>query len=135
VSDVRDQQKAIAIGGITQTLPLALSTVRETDSIVRAKNGQVVVIGGLMQNSDREQDAKTPGLGDLPAVGALFRHKRNESIKSELVILLRPIVIEGDQQWADAFRETGTHYQRLGDELEQWKDRRNSGLGYGKPDP
>ncbi|MGE0482873.1 MAG: pilus (MSHA type) biogenesis protein MshL [Gammaproteobacteria bacterium] len=135
VSQVRDQQKNIAIGGLNQTLPLARSTVRESDSIVRAKSGQLVVIGGLMQDRDTEQDAKTPGLGDLPGVGALFRHKRTESTKSELVILLRPIVLEGDQQWADAFGQTGANVDRLETELADWKARRHSGIGYGKPDP
>ena len=57
VSQVRDQQKNISIGGAVQTLPLARSTVRETDFIVRAKNGQLVVIGGLMQDRNSEQDA------------------------------------------------------------------------------
>ena len=104
VSQVRDQQKNISIGGVVQTLPLARSTVRETDFIVRAKNGQLVVIGGLMQDRNSEQDAKTPWLADIPGIGALFRHKRTEETKSELVILLRPLVIAGDEQWAEAFR-------------------------------
>jgi MSHA biogenesis protein MshL len=135
VSQVTDQQKNITVGGIAQTLPLARSTVRESDSIVRARNGQLVVIGGLMQDRSTEQDAKTPTLGDLPGVGALFRHKRTEDTKSELVILLRPIVIEGDQQWADAFRKTEENLDRIKSELHQWDDRRNSGVGYGKPSP
>ncbi len=135
VSQVRDQQKNIAIAGINQTLPLARSTVRESDSIVRARNGQLVVIGGLMQDQDEEQDAKTPGLGDLPGIGALFRHKRVSETKSELVILLRPIVIEGDQQWAEAFRQSERNIERLGGQLEQWEAERNSGIGYAKPAP
>ena len=133
VSEVRDQQKNISIGGVNQTLPLARSTVRESDSIVRAKNGQLVVIGGLMQDRNAEQDAKTPLLGDVPGVGSLFRHKRTEELKSELVILLRPIVIDGEQQWADAFRQTGENVERLTEELDGWKNQRHSGLGYGKP--
>jgi MSHA biogenesis protein MshL len=135
VSQVRDQQKNIAIGGINQTLPLARSTVRESDSIVRARNGQLVVIGGLMQDRDSELDAKTPGLGDVPGIGALFRHKRTATTKSELVILLRPLVIEGDQQWAEAFGASRDNTSRLSRELEEWKARRNSGFGYAKPAP
>ena len=133
VSEVRDQQKNISIGGVNQTLPLARSTVRESDSIVRTKNGQLVVIGGLMQDRNTEQDAKTPLLGDIPGVGALFRHKRTEELKSELVILLRPIVIDGEQQWADAFRQTDENVGRLTEELDGWNNQRHSGLGYGKP--
>ena len=135
VSQVVDQQKNISIGGVNQTLPLARSTVRESDSIVRAKNEQLVVIGGLMQERSNEDDAKTPTLGDLPGVGALFRQKRTQESKSELVILLRPIVIEGDQQWAEAFEQSQNNVRALGAELDEWKAQRNAGFGYGRPSP
>jgi len=93
VSEVIDQNKTIIVSGEEQVLPLAFSTVRESDSIVRAKSGQVVVIGGLMENNTKEQLAATPGLGKLPVVGAVFRHTQQRSVKTELVILLRPTVV------------------------------------------
>ena len=100
VSEVTDQEKVISIGGQTQTLPLARSTVRETDSVVQARSGQLVVIGGLMQTHERENVGTTPLLGDMPLVGAMFRHKRTLGVKSELVILLRPLVINEGADWA-----------------------------------
>lgn len=76
-------------------LPLALSTVRETDSIVHAKNGQVVVIGGLMTNEYTNYAGMTPGVGRIPLVGdLLFNDKERQQQKRELVILLRPIIID-----------------------------------------
>ncbi|HEY3487990.1 MAG TPA: secretin N-terminal domain-containing protein, partial [Gammaproteobacteria bacterium] len=57
ISEVVDQVKDITVAGQDQSLPLAFSTVRESDSIVRALNGQVIVIGGLMQNQETEVDA------------------------------------------------------------------------------
>ncbi|MEM7540262.1 MAG: pilus (MSHA type) biogenesis protein MshL [Pseudomonadota bacterium] len=135
VSQVVDQQKNIAIAGVNQTLPLARSTVRESDSIVRARNGQVVVIGGLMQDRDDELDAKTPALGDLPLVGSLFRQKRSTQVKSELVILLRPLVIESQEQWATALNQAQRNLERMDRKLEQWRERRSHGIGYGKPAP
>lgn len=120
VSEVVDQQKSITIAGVDQTLPLARSTVRESDSVVQARSGQLVVIGGLMQNKERTQDAKTPAMGDLPVVGALFRQKRTEGVKSELVILLRPIVIEGPQQWVNALDATRGELDRMDSRLGQW---------------
>src|SRR5690606_27423394 len=51
VSEVSDQEKVITVGERDVTLPLARSTVRETDSIIRAESGQIVVIGGLIQNT------------------------------------------------------------------------------------
>ncbi len=80
-------------------MPLAFSTVRETDSIVRAKSGQIIVIGGLMQESTDRLEASVPVLGDIPGLGRLFRHTREVTNKTELVILLRPVVVEGDAVW------------------------------------
>jgi len=120
VSEVVDQQKSITIAGVDQTLPLARSTVRESDSVVQARSGQLVVIGGLMQDKERTQDAKTPAMGDLPVVGALFRQKRTEGVKSELVILLRPIVIDGPQQWANALDAARGELDQMDAQLGQW---------------
>ncbi|NOX49948.1 MAG: pilus (MSHA type) biogenesis protein MshL [Gammaproteobacteria bacterium] len=90
VSEVTEQLKEI--GG--QVVPLASSTIRESDSIVRAASGQIIVIGGLMQNSSRDVNAGVPWLSKLPGVGHLFKQKNVSSLKSELVILLKPMVIE-----------------------------------------
>lgn len=99
VSLVKEQIKEIGLGATASgaannlTLPLAQSTIRESDNIVRAKDGQVIVIGGLMQNNTIETVVGTPGLSNIPFLGTLFRRTAQESIKSELVILLRPIVV------------------------------------------
>ena len=69
VSDVIDQQKELSVRGQTDSLPLTLSQIRESDSIVKAHSGQIIVIGGLMRESRRRQDYKMPLLGDVPGVG------------------------------------------------------------------
>ncbi|MSQ67967.1 MAG: pilus (MSHA type) biogenesis protein MshL [Gammaproteobacteria bacterium] len=117
VSEVTDQEKVISIGGETQTLPLARSTVRETDSVVQARSGQLVVIGGLMQTHEREHDATTPLLGEMPLVGALFRHKRTLAVKSELVILLRPLVINEGADWAQPIDQSRGRLSEMEDTL------------------
>ncbi len=96
VSEVEDQQKLITIGDRDVTLPLALSTVRETDSVVSARSGQIVVIGGLIQNTSEEQTSAVPFFSELPMIGELFKQRRFESRKSELVILLRPVIVDED---------------------------------------
>lgn len=101
VSEVVDQQKTLTVADQTQTLPLALSSIRESDSIVRARNGQVIVIGGLMQDKSTRQRAQSGGLGDIPLFGALFRQKADTSRQSELVILLRPIIADSASVWRD----------------------------------
>lgn len=80
--------------GTTEKVNLAKSTVREADSIVRAKNGQLIVIGGLMQDKTAELIAGIPFLKDIPFVGTVFRHTRQQATKSELVILLRPVILD-----------------------------------------
>lgn len=115
VSEVVDQTKTITVFGTTQTLPLAFSSVRESDSIVRASSGQVVVIGGLMKDQTKLNDAGTPGLSDLPAVGDLFKHKKQAISKTELVILLRPIVVDASgRQFSEDLRNTAKRLRRLG---------------------
>lgn len=95
VSLVKDQRKVIDLGtqGGTLDLPLANSTIRESDTIVHAKNGQVVVIGGLMQDTTTEGIAQLPWFGNIPFLGTLVRRTKQNSQKSELVILLRPTIV------------------------------------------
>ncbi len=119
ISEVKDQQKTVTLGTVTQQLPLALSTVRESDSIVRARSGQVIVIGGLMQETINDQDAKTPFLGDLPGVGHLFNHKKNASVKSELVILLKPVVVRSADEWNDELLKSRDNIKELRDVMNE----------------
>jgi MSHA biogenesis protein MshL len=100
VSEVTDQTKSLTVAGQTQTLPLASSQVRESDSIVRAEDGQVIVIGGLMQDQAKQNRAQPGGLGNIPLFGGLFRQKADSSKRSELVILLKPMITEGGQDWS-----------------------------------
>lgn len=99
VSDVKDQEKTIILGNSglpntqnTYVLPLAKSTIRESDNIVRARAGQVIVIGGLMQNAMAEEVAGVPCLSKIPFFGFLFRRTQQLGRKIELVILLRPLL-------------------------------------------
>src|SRR5690554_4884643 len=101
VSEVADQEKVITIGERDVTLPLARSTVRETDSVIRAESGQIVVIGGLIQTTSEDNNSAVPFFSDIPLLGELFKQRRFESRKSELVILLRPVVASATQMQAD----------------------------------
>jgi MSHA biogenesis protein MshL len=104
VSEVSDQSKRVSFGSASSDLPLAVSQIRESDSVVRARSGQVIVIGGLMRERRTRNDHKTPGLGSIPLVGNLFKSKRDVSQTVELVLLLRPIVTE-DQDWERMVKE------------------------------
>ena len=113
VSEITDQIKNITVGGQTLQLPLALSTVRESDSVVKARNGQVVVIGGLMQNSSSNDDAGVPGVSRVPVLGNLFKQKRKINTRSELVILLRPIVVKASKTWSNYIKDSAGRIEQL----------------------
>ena len=100
VSEVRDQTKTITFAGQQQTLPLARSQVRESDSIVRARDGQVILIGGRMKDQATRNRAQPGGLGDLPLIGGAFTQKQDSNERSELVILLRPMIPDGGRDWS-----------------------------------
>ncbi|MCL4315788.1 MAG: secretin N-terminal domain-containing protein [Gammaproteobacteria bacterium] len=116
VSEVEEQTKTITTSSGTtetkQTFPLAKSTVRESDSIVRAADNQVVVIGGLMQDRARNEKAGVPG-AEGPVLDNLLGHKRASSRKSELVILLRPTVVKDEHQWTDSLRTTAESFKSI----------------------
>ncbi len=94
ISNVTQQDVSVNLGnGSVINLPMATSTIRESDTIVHAKNGQVVVLGGLMQNQTTETVAEMPFFGNIPFLGTLLRNTKQTSQKTELVILLKPTVV------------------------------------------
>lgn len=105
VSDVTPKLLSVTAYGQPYSLPLAYTEVRESDSVVKARSGQLIIIGGLMRATHSAQDYRVPVLGDIPLVGNLFRSQQKTDDHSELVILLRPIVVERDSQWNDLTAE------------------------------
>ena len=99
ISEVTEKVKQVTIAGTTDSLPLAYSQVRESDSVVRASSGQLIVIGGLMRTTHASQDYHIPGLARVPWLGHLFRSQQRSDVHTELVILLRPVVVDSDEQW------------------------------------
>ena len=109
VSRVSQDDKNVNLGAIfggEVTLPLARSSVSETDSVVRVKDGNVVAVGGLMKLDVNDNRSGLPGLRDSPAVGALFNNEQRTMVKKELVILIKPTVLSSDRQSAADLRET-----------------------------
>ena len=100
VSSVVEKTKNIDLGTAGNfRLPLASSTISESDTIVRVSNGNIVAIGGLMREAKARDSTGIPVLGTTPIIGNLFSSKRSSTVKSELVILLKPTVIESDESW------------------------------------
>ncbi len=99
-----EQTKTIKLSEQDIVLPLAQSSVRESDTIIRAKSGEIVVIGGLIETRKVDLESKTPLLGDVPLLGELFKSKSESVQKKELVILLKPIVI-GHDTWKNQLQD------------------------------
>lgn len=113
VIDTEEQKKTIDVGTADPLiLPLAKSSIRESDTVVQANNGDIIVIGGLMKTDKQEIVSKVPLLGDIPWVGEVFTNRRESTKKVELVILLKPTVVEKDT-WQNEL-------QRSSELLDKW---------------
>lgn len=113
ITRVENQTKDFTINGEDGSLPMALNTVRESDSIVKAKNGQIIVIGGLMQEVKKENKEGVAGLSQIPYIGNLFRVNTGEVKKSELVILLKPTIINSDGDWSSTMESSKRQIKQL----------------------
>ena len=63
------------------------------ESVLQVGSGQIVVLGGLMQDTEQRNQNAVPGLGKLPFIGELFGFRNNRVTKTELLVFLRPTVV------------------------------------------
>jgi MSHA biogenesis protein MshL len=106
VSVVAEKQKNINLGSLGSfQLPLAASTVNESDSVVRVQDGHIVAIGGLMKQQQSTNNSGLPGAVDSPVLGSVFGQRARASSKSELVMLLKPTIIRGESGWQSDMAE------------------------------
>jgi type II secretory pathway component GspD/PulD (secretin) len=77
------------------TIQISLPTIdlRELSTTVKVKDGNMVVIGGLIQNKDKLIDNQVPFLGNIPIIGYLFKSRDKQIEKTELIIMLRPVIV------------------------------------------
>ncbi|QRX82834.1 secretin N-terminal domain-containing protein [Glaciimonas sp. PAMC28666] len=115
VSQVTTVDKVINLGasGGILSLPLASSAVSETDSVVRGQDGRIIAIGGLMRQSASSDRSQVPGAADVPVLGNLFRNNSRVSQKSELVILLKPTIVQGEDSWDQDMLDSQRRLQGL----------------------
>jgi MSHA biogenesis protein MshL len=105
VIETQEQEKIVTLNEEQYILPLAQSNIRESDTVIRAKSGEIVVIGGLMQSIISDAESKTPLLGDIPVLGNLFKNKSQKEVKKELVILIKPTVVNSNT-WKQELRRS-----------------------------
>lgn len=114
VSEVSESTRVVNLGGQIEEirLPLAKSTVSETDTVVRVTDGNIVAIGGLMSVDIRDARSGIPGMPE-EGVGNLLRNTDRSLRKKELVILLKPTIIDSDRDWVRGVREARERLQML----------------------
>jgi MSHA biogenesis protein MshL len=70
------------------------------------QDSNIVAIGGLMREQTVTDRSQVPGAGDAPNIGALFRQRTVSTVKSELVILIKPTIVHSDRSWQDDLAQT-----------------------------
>ena len=101
ISDLVDlADTKIGGGNNADQVVMQIPTVdlRELSTTVKVRNGEIVVIGGLINTKSKKVDNKIPFLGDIPGLGLLFTRKDNEDSRTELVVLLQPFLVPTYEQ-------------------------------------
>ena len=114
VSQVTTVSKQIDLGSAgSLKLPLAASSTSEMDSMVRSQDGRIVAIGGLMRQATTADRSQVPGAGDIPVLGALFRNTGQVIQKRELVVLIKPTIVDGANSWNEDLLDSGKRIEAL----------------------
>ncbi|MBU0728883.1 MAG: pilus (MSHA type) biogenesis protein MshL, partial [Proteobacteria bacterium] len=79
-------------GGNNQ-VGLPVVNLREMNTIVKVESGKILVVGGLIDSTNDDNDTKVPILGDIPLIKTLFKSTNKSKIKKELIILLQPKIL------------------------------------------
>ncbi|MFC3460024.1 type II secretion system secretin GspD [Massilia haematophila] len=75
-----------------------VTTVRAIESNILADDGQIIVLGGLIQDNEDHGQEKVRGLGDIPVLGNLFKYRSRTRNKTNLMVFLRPVVVRSKEQ-------------------------------------
>jgi type II secretory pathway component GspD/PulD (secretin) len=90
------EDKTFGSGGNQITITIPTVALREMTTTVKMRDGQMVIIGGLISSKESSSDEKIPLLGSIPYLGKLFTRTNNTETRSELVILLRPTIVDNE---------------------------------------
>lgn len=97
-----------------------ITNKRSIKSTILAENGQVIVLGGLIQDDVTQADSKVPLLGDIPLLGRLFRSSKETRIKRNLMVFLRPSVVRDGAGMAALSGKKYSDIRVLGDVREDY---------------
>ena len=106
IGQARDPNPALTQGSVVSEIPVI--QVREVESILKIPDGEIAVIGGLMQDEKDNSDRSVPAISKFPILGKLFSYEDKKVKKSELVIFIKPVVIKSKQDFNISSRSPGT---------------------------
>jgi len=89
----------VTVGGVTIVNRIPQIQTREMESILRVRDGEIAVLGGLMQDTRAGDTSQIPGLGSVPGLGELFKSRNDTNTKTELVVFLRPVILNTESQY------------------------------------
>ena len=112
ISTVVEQSKTIS----GEQIPLARTSVRELDSVIRGEDGKIVVLGGLAYERSTDDLAGIPFANDIPVVGAAFDQRRRSTVKSEFIILLRPMIANPGNE-AQFIRDSSDRFRQINQDI------------------
>ncbi len=116
VTSVTSKAVGFNLAGVgAQSVDVAAINVSESDTMVRTTDGNIVVLGGLMQVTLNNGLSGIPGLADAPLIGGAFRNTSNDTVKRELVILIRPTIIDSDKTWEQDIQDSRNRMQHMDD--------------------
>lgn len=116
LSRVNSDNKIITVDDKSSELPLAKSQVRETDTVIRASNGQVIIIGGLMETNVGLNESGLPVGTKYENAGAFLKSRKNFGTKNELIILMRAVVVENGVWRKELKQSADTAYHKVDEE-------------------
>ncbi|WP_303810110.1 type II secretion system secretin GspD [Sandarakinorhabdus limnophila] len=105
---LRQEVSSIATSIVTQNIPDIILNKREINTTVTVDDGQIIALGGLIDENERRAIEKVPLLGDIPILGNLFRSRSRDRTKTNLMVFIRPTIIRNAE---DAAQITGGRYQ------------------------
>lgn len=107
---LRQEVSSIARTVVTQNVPDLILNKREIATTVTVEDGQIVALGGLIDEDERRSIEKVPLLGDIPGLGALFRSRSRNRTKTNLMVFIRPTIVRDAD---DAQRLAGERYDYI----------------------
>jgi MSHA biogenesis protein MshL len=118
INDIVQVQRVLDLGSAGSfNVPTARNTIRETDTIVRVGDTNIVAIGGLMRTEINDVRGGIPGTQGWGAASVLLNSTNRVREKKELVILLKPTIIASDEDWSQDLREARERVDALGREM------------------